>query len=499
MSSRNTNLSLSRQDTRRSARQQSSAEKPPARYDLRSQPKASTSKEKGGKNPAESFSFTLPDENRSKSNPKFRVPAVPKFDPTVLPPPPPIALRNLVPNFPPPAIPSTTRLAAKSSFTSIFGGAASTIRCNTASSSVFEPVSAKNQTDQEILNNFLRKHGYHPDKPDGEVDAQPMDIDVVEVQDPKMTIDLAQTILSKSQNKINKMIRLRCFMEKNVDLIPDSEWEIKKQNLEVLRKEISEILHPLLEPAAIEELQEKLNKRQLKRTWLQNKKTAYQSEKQMKQERRVERMKFVEECNARLEQLEKESRDKELEKKAATDLLEVVKKRIRETQEYLAIFSRLKELYRARMVADGGNSHSTEDFNQKIDELKAVWEDLLMEEEEQKMTLDTIIDRRTSNDSLLTVPKTTEAQWLETIFGPDSIRDTENPYLAAERDLNSFLEIRTLWDKFLVPEHSPAGVGSSIPIFWALPSQNPSSAWRQYRRINNPLNDIPDVHPGNLK
>lgn len=108
-----------------------------------------------------------------------------------------------------------------------------------------------------------------------------------------------------------------------------------------------------------------------------------------------------------------------------------------------------------------------------------------MEYQEEKITLDTILDRRTSHAPLPPEPKSIQAQWLETIFGADSIYDDNNPLLIAERDISNFFHIRALWDQCIVPDGAPPDMGSSIPLFWALPSRNSTSQWWPYLRKNS--------------
>ncbi|GAB0088044.1 hypothetical protein DMENIID0001_024210 [Sergentomyia squamirostris] len=417
-----------------------------------------------GQNPSQFFTFTL-DDNPKKAPAKFHVPVIPKFDPKVPPP----NVNGLRANS----------LVLPSNFNSTSS--------NIAGSTLFQSCSGKNQMDQEILNNFLKKYGYDSKKPPDVEALIPMEVDEDQT---KMNIIIAQGILTQCDNKINEMSSLRSFMETNVDLISDYEWEIKNQKLEILRKEILEILHPLVQQFAIEALLHKMMKKQANRAWVHKLNATYRNEKEIKREDYAQRKDFVDEWFAKLEQLRKEKSNRELEKRAATDLLKVVKRRIKDTKYFLVIFFRLKELNLAQTVAEHNSSQAAEDFSHKMSELKTIWENLLVEYEEEKITLETIIERRIFNEPLPPTPKTIESQWLEVIFGSASIYDTRNPYLIAERDLNNFITIRTLWDKYLVPEHAPMDDGSSIPIFWALPSPNPTSAWKEYLQAIIRLDEI---------
>ncbi|GAB0087489.1 hypothetical protein DMENIID0001_017980 [Sergentomyia squamirostris] len=419
-----------------------------------------------GQNPSKSFTFTL-DDIPEKSLPKFHVPVVPVSS-------------IFGPKEPPQPAPELSF-----NFSSVFDQ-------SLPAPSFLEPLAfGKKQTDQEILNDFLKNHGYDPKKPVEVTRPQPpqhttgwtMEVDEVET---KMTIDSAQDILTQCDKIIKKMSILRGIMEENVDLISDYEWEIKRQKLEILRGEILETLHPLTQAVAIEELQQKLKKKQINRTCVHEVNSEHRSGQQMNQKRREDRKNFVEEWNTKVEQLEKEKKNKELEKKSSLHLLEFVKKRIKETKEFLAKFYHLQELNLSRTLADEINTEEAEIFDKKMDELKTIWEELLVEYEEEKINLEITTDHRITNEPLPPAPKSIESQWLETIFGPASIYDTKNPYLIAERDLNNFIQIRTLWDRYLVPEETSEDVGSHLPVFWALPSQNPTSQWEKYLRPNIP-------------
>ncbi|XP_055696136.1 uncharacterized protein LOC129797507 [Lutzomyia longipalpis] len=342
----------------------------------------------------------------------------------------------------------------------------------------------------KIVTDFLVKHGHGGTKKRRESsnkcpDDTQMDIDE---EEPKITIELAQAILQQCLVKIEQISQLRRLMEKSVDLIPDYEWQIKSQRLGIYRADILETLTPLLSNSAIESLKEKLKKKQAKRAWVHKRNNELRSEKQLMKERRSRMKSFIDEWHQKLEMMEKEGRDRELEKKAAKELLEDVTRRIKETQRYIAVFGRLRELSLARLVANGENDEKMgEDFRKRIGELQDLWEDLLLEYQEEKIALDTIYDRRTSDTPLPPQPKSLESQWLEVIFGRASIYDQNNPFLIAERDVSNFIAIRREWDSYINPNSKNSNL--RIPNFWTLPSRNATSMWRQYRRKGNVEND----------
>ncbi|XP_059610255.1 uncharacterized protein LOC132257394 [Phlebotomus argentipes] len=333
--------------------------------------------------------------------------------------------------------------------------------------------------DQEMIRDFLKQRGYIEGCETSANKRKSVD-EEMDVDEPKMTLELAQAILGQCISKVGKISKLTHVMRNNVDIIENYEWQLKNQQLNILRAEIIETLQPLLNPSAIGVLQGRLKKRKAKMLWLHKRSAVFRSRKQMEKERRARTKAFVDYWNEKWQELDNENRDKEVEKKLATQLLQDVTKRISETREIISIFGQLKVLSLARLVADGQNGD--EGFNKKMDELQAVWEDLLLEYQEEKITLDTMIDRRTSNAPLPPKPASLESQWLQTIFGTESIYDDGNQYLLAQRDLPCFLQIRGIWDRFLVPLNAPRDVGSSIPIFWSLPSSRPTTAWRQFQR-----------------
>ncbi|XP_055704094.1 uncharacterized protein LOC129802364 [Phlebotomus papatasi] len=415
------------------------------------------------------------------------------FDPTVPPPnfskPLPDFSGNTV-NVPPPPISGTSKFSQPgpskaSTFRFELPQETFPVTSKASTSKLSQKPAGDGKSAQEILKEFLKKRGYSTQKRPKPTPTP--DDDAMEVEEgPKMNIALAQAILEQCRVIEEKISKLRAHMVAEVDTIPDYEWEMKSQQMTIYRMEICEILDPILAPGAIEMLQERLKARQAKREWFHKKNAVYRSQKQMEKERRIRTKAFIDEWNEKLRQMEDEKRDKELEKQAAKELLVDVTKRIRETKKFIEIFGRLKQLSLVRIVADGQNTGApAEDFMKKMDELQAVWEDLLVEYQEEKITLDTILDRRTSHVPLPPEPKSIQAQWLETIFGADSIYDDNNPLLIAERDISNFFHIRALWDRCIVPDGAPPDMGSSIPLFWALPSRNSTSQWWPYLQKNS--------------
>jgi len=129
-----------------------------------------------------------------------------------------------------------------------------------------------------------------------------------------------------------------------------------------------------------------------------------------------------------------------------------------DAQRFLRTFELLKILHLAR-GSDGGvqNIEKTQRFAAQFNNLRAIWNNILLENTPQ----------RTQECKI-------EDQWNEALFGARE----KIYYSAAERKMNDLIRIRRIWDSYLTRSSK---YGSSIPIGWVLPKKDADDRWSCYR------------------
>lgn len=276
-----------------------------------------------------------------------------------------------------------------------------------------------------------------------------------------------------SMVELNKKLEaVRMELENNV--LSEEEWQEKISACNVTKHEICEILKTLKEADFLNEVKKNLKKREKKRKRERLRREKWKKEKSLKEERRI-RMHAEADSWIRKEQavIEREKQEENLRKDADMILSDVRSKRS-DARKYLGILQELQNLRKvkvniARARGDNVSSGTDEVFNNAITKLTEQWTTLdhnyAMEEQELKMMLKTDNEKR--------IEKQTQNlfdDWTNVLFGTNIFTAEQS-----HKDVNSFIVIRTAWDKFTSFENA----ATTIPIGWIVPEKPSSAAWQK--------------------
>ncbi|XP_037824179.1 programmed cell death protein 7-like [Lucilia sericata] len=215
-------------------------------------------------------------------------------------------------------------------------------------------------------------------------------------------------------------------LEKHQD--PDKDLLTLKTDTEQLLKH--------LESLPLEDIRNKLNKRQRKR---HNKKLQKLKNKEISKVINKQNGSKLYEDNT----TSKASRDNKPKSHYQNKI-------VKECQRFLQTFELLEQLHLLR----GQNTTETYKFSLKLRQLKSIWNCLLQDKLQEQTSAELKIKQ----------------QWDEVLFGPP-----EKTYFQEKPDLQDFIRKRQIWDSYIDSKN-----GSSIPIGWILPPAKTEGKWLQY-------------------
>ncbi|XP_029664526.1 uncharacterized protein LOC115236304 isoform X1 [Formica exsecta] len=277
-----------------------------------------------------------------------------------------------------------------------------------------------------------------------------------------------------SVTKLNKQLETVCVeLEDNVNL-SEIEWQEKVSACNAVKHEICEILKTVKDTDFLNKLKNDVKKRKKKRTRERRRREEWKKEKSIKEERRA-RLHAEADAWIRKEQavIEQEKQEKNLRRDADTILSDVRNKRS-DARKYLEILQELQNLRNIKITIGQArgeklSSATDEAFKRNIAKLTEQWTTLdreyAVEEQELNLMLKTDNEKRIEKET-----KNLFADWESALFGIN--------ILAAEqsnKDLNSFILIRTAWDRFISSEND----ATTIPIGWIMPEKPSSAAWQK--------------------
>jgi len=254
-------------------------------------------------------------------------------------------------------------------------------------------------------------------------------------------------ILSKIENLKQKYN----LLENSIDTIPQENFE----NIILEIKETQNFLNILLNKYENTEFQKELKRKLNKRIKKRKKIT------QKYKDRRKRKIELLENIDKNLNTIREECN-----KTLANDkFLKENKKSLSNLKKKILITKKnIKNLKLNK------NSQNQLEFDQQIEELKLLEENLIDYNKEKQKLEETLIF---SSNSL-------EDQWRKVLFG--NIKRDCN--VIKQPELENFLEIRRIWDSYIVP--STSNYGTSIPSGWICPSKNPTKKWTEYIFENCP-------------
>lgn len=275
--------------------------------------------------------------------------------------------------------------------------------------------------------------------------------------------------------KLNKQLENVCaeLEDDNVNL-SELQWQEKVSACNAVKHEICEILKSIKDADFLNQVKNDLKKRKKKRVRQQRRREEWKKEKSTKEERRA---KLHAEADSwiRKEQavIEREKQEENLRRDADMILSDVRSKKS-DVRKYLGILQELQNLRNIKMTiararGEKVSSATDEAFKHNIAKLTEQWTALdheyAIEEQELKLMLKTDNEKRIEKQT-----KNLFADWENVLFGIN-ILTAEQFY----KDLDSFILIRTAWDRFISSENDT----TTIPIGWIVPEKPSSAAWQK--------------------
>ncbi|CAL1689583.1 unnamed protein product [Lasius platythorax] len=276
-----------------------------------------------------------------------------------------------------------------------------------------------------------------------------------------------------SVTKLNKQLEIVCAELEDINL-SEIQWQEKVSACNAVKHEICEILKTVKDTDFLNKVKNDLKKRKKKRKRERRRREEWKKEKSMKEERRA-RLHAEADLWIRKEQavIEREKQEENLRKDADMILSDVRNKR-NDVRKYLGITQELQNLRNVKMTiararGEKLSSATDEAFKHAIAKLTEQWTTLdceyAVEEQELKLMLKTDNEKRIEKQT-----KNLFADWENVLFGINILTAEQS-----HKDLDSFILIRTAWDRFINSEND----ATTIPIGWIVPEKPSSAAWQK--------------------
>lgn len=162
-------------------------------------------------------------------------------------------------------------------------------------------------------------------------------------------------------------------------------------------------------------------------------------------------------------------------KQCAEQMFMDVKNRQNEANKYIQLMDSLKEFHRIRNRDKYiGSGQNDVEFNQEIDDMKQMWMDFAKTYKIEEKRLRKFINCTDNWE-----------EWQNILFGETTKYDQIFELHKKNDVLSDLIEIRRLWDQFIVTDDNP--FGTSIPFGWVIPNSNPSDLWKKYLKNQDNL------------
>ncbi|XP_062554033.1 programmed cell death protein 7 [Armigeres subalbatus] len=266
--------------------------------------------------------------------------------------------------------------------------------------------------------------------------------------------------------KVEKLKTNKEWLEKETESQSDNEWKINFEQAKLLKQNIDDTLLNLMDSDRLKLVQKKLHLRRKKRDWIMRRKSRMKQEK----DKAIQNRKKLDD---QIDQWQKEQR-KQLDKEKqaqqeldfASKFLADVHRRKAACKRYLAKFDKMKN-----------RNKLDKDLQTEIDDLTRTWTTNLCDCIKEEKRLKDVLARK----SAANYQRRVENEWNKTLFGDAIPKKFEHPLLGADRDREVLIGVRHEWDVCLVDHHDEEG--SSIPLGWVLPPENPTSDWSKYQMM----------------
>lgn len=223
-------------------------------------------------------------------------------------------------------------------------------------------------------------------------------------------------------------------LQTNIEGIPEAEWTTKVDEILKQKKELTDLIAKYTNPDFRNAIQEKITKRQAKRSRIQKRKEQTRERKQhLLKERETKNAKIDAWFNTKIAENIEERRKIDALKRAEQILSGVTKKKT-EAKRYINLLDSLVELRRVRRIQSGKNDTSEGEFVSKIGRLKNIWNDAIENYEVEEKELRTFLTDKSDVSGY--------DEWYEALFGTARGVDRNNPMLKSDYNFKEFLRNR---------------------------------------------------------
>ncbi|XP_054024730.1 programmed cell death protein 7 [Dryobates pubescens] len=345
-----------------------------------------------------------------------------------------------------------------------------------------EAVAAQRQQDELWLSQFLGRRRSAPPPPPPPVAANPSS---------------ARELAVEALGRVARLAALCRTLRQREAEGDESGWAQAREEAEVARRELQEVVRPLREPGYRETLRRKAERARKRRLRLQRRKREAKAAKEEEAARAAEREAKIDQWRAKcIQEVEEKNREQEL-KAAADSVLSEVRKKQADTKRMVDILHALEKLRKLRKEAAARKGvfpppSADEAFETQVESLKTLLKNRTELYEAEERALRVMLEGEQEEERKRELEKKQKKerekllqQKLEIdskLFGDPAefplahlLQPFREYYLQAEHSVAALIQIRHEWDQYLVPADHPEG--SCIPPGWVLPSLPTNGTW----------------------
>ncbi|XP_055634836.1 programmed cell death protein 7 [Toxorhynchites rutilus septentrionalis] len=262
---------------------------------------------------------------------------------------------------------------------------------------------------------------------------------------------------------------------------PNSEWLNNVEQLKQIQQRIENKLTRLNDSKLRDDLRKKLHARRKKRAWQKRRNSQLSAQRRLEMEKRETLHKQIDAWREEQRKLLQQERVNQQQLDFASCFLADVHRRKAACKRNLIKFEKLKESRSQRHLKEDSfcrkKGNDEKDIDTDLEDLTKTWTAKLSNcVKEEKELKDVLARRSTAN-----FQRRVENEWHRTLFGDTIPKKFKHPLLGADRDREVLIEVRWAWDACLISGSDEPNEGSSIPLGWVLPPNEPLPVWAEYQ------------------
>lgn len=240
--------------------------------------------------------------------------------------------------------------------------------------------------------------------------------------------------LQKALGAIEDLKNQKLELQRNIESSSEAEWTTKIDDISKNQKELTDLITKYTNPDFRNVIQERISKRQVKRSRIKKRKEQTREWKQqLLKERESKNAKIDAWFHTKIAENNEERRKIDGLKRAEQILSGVTKKKT-EAKRYISLLDSLVELRRVRRIQSGKNDTGEGEFVAKIGRLKNIWNDAIENYGVDEKELQKFLTDKSDVSGY--------DEWYEALFGTTRGVDRNNPMLRSEYNFKEFLRNR---------------------------------------------------------